>query len=217
MKWNLTYCLIFITLLCHYCVDANELKDSSDIRSINNDSIFSPIDTTFSFKEASAIVKKNKQKEQQKADSLSIIGVTAKKAALWSLIPGGGQIYNKRYWKLPIVYALFAGGAYFMATTGRDLRSYNQALDIRYSGGTDPYSGIYSDDVLLAYRNNARRNFQLSVFGTIGIYGLSIMDATVDAHLKSFDIGENLSLKIKPKVLTVSNNSVPSLAIYLQL
>jgi hypothetical protein len=90
-------------------------------------------------------------------------------------------------------------------------------MDIRFGGGVDPYNGLLSDEQLIANRNYYRRNVQLSVFGTVGIYGLSIMDAVVDAHLKPYDINENLSLKIKPKVLTVSNNSVPSLAISLTL
>lgn len=219
MNFILRYTFTFTLLwLVTSFAQAQESKAEKTKKSeIETDSLFvldslSPI----SFKEASAKALKKSGKDE-KRDSLSISGITAKRALIWSLVPGGGQIYNKKYWKLPIVYGLMGAGVYFISNNSINLRKYNTALDVRFGGGIDNYNGILSDDQLIANRNFYRRNVQLSVFGTVGIYGLSIMDAVVDAHLKPYDINENLSLKIKPKVLTVSNNSVPSLAISLIL
>lgn len=211
---------MIFALLCLFTISVQAedfILDSLIESNIKTDTIFSSDSLKpISFKDASSKVLKKTAKDE-KRDSLSLTGITAKKALYWSLVPGGGQIYNKKYWKLPIVYGLLGAGVYFISSNSINLKKYNSAMDIRFGGGVDPYNGLLSDEQLIANRNYYRRNVQLSVFGTVGIYGLSIMDAVVDAHLKPYDINENLSLKIKPKVLTVSNNSVPSLAISLTL
>lgn len=156
---------------------------------------------------------KNK-KEQLEVDPESY---HARNAAKWGILPGGGQIYNKRWWKVPIAWGMIGAGGFFIYNSASKMRTYNQALDLRNSGKIDDFAGILSEQQVISYRNLYRRNLQLSVFGTVGLWGLTILDAVVDAHLKTYDISDNLSIKFKPKILRVHNNSVPSLAITLYL
>lgn len=141
----------------------------------------------------------------------------ARKAAKWGILPGGGQIYNKRWWKVPIAWGMVGAGGYFIYNSASKMKTYNRALDMRNSGQIDEFHNILTEAQIISYRNLYRRNLQLSTFGTIGLWSLTILDAVVDAHLKTYDISDNLSIKFKPKVLRVYNNSVPSLAITLYL
>lgn len=168
----------------------------------------------FSFAEAG---KKNKAKKDEPKEPIDPESVHARKAAIWGILPGGGQIYNKRWWKLPIVYGILGGVGYLMADNAITMRDYNQALDIRFAGGIDQYSGFLSDQQLIANRNFYRRNLQLTAVGFTALWGLSIVDAVVDAHLKTYDISDNISFKCRPKITTVCNKSVPSLHLSLHL
>ncbi len=141
----------------------------------------------------------------------------ARRAAKWAILPGGGQIYNKKWWKVPIAWGMIGAGGYFIYNSASNMRTYNKALDWRNSGKEDPFKDILSEQQLIIYRNYYRRNLHLSVFGTAGLWTLTILDAVVDAHLKTYTISDNLSIKFKPKVLRVYNNSVPSLSITLFL
>lgn len=133
-----------------------------------------------------------------------------KKAAIRSaLLPGLGQIYNKKYWKVPIVYAgLGICGSIFSynLTNYRDTRfAYKVKYNMRVNH-TDSalYAQIKSnlrplpEESLRYYRNQFRRDIDYSVLFFILMWGLNVVDATVDAHLKSFDVGPDLSLRIKP-------------------
>lgn len=141
----------------------------------------------------------------------------ARRAAKWAMLPGGGQIYNKRWWKVPIAWTMIGAGGYFVYNSASNMRTYNKALDIRNSGGIDQFHNIYTERQIITYRNHYRRNLHLSTFGMVGLWSLTILDAVVDAHLKTYDISDNLSLKFSPKVLRVYNNSVPSLSLTLLL
>ena len=145
------------------------------------------------------------------------------KKALWMalVIPGGGQIYNRKYWKLPIVYGGFVGCAYALRWNGQMYSDYSQAyLDI---SDDDPntksyekflHMGMVIDDSNLDYFKNVfkrrkdlyRRYRDLSMFALIGVYLLSVVDAYVDASLSQFDISDDLSMKIAPAVVTPSGN-----------
>jgi len=95
------------------------------------------------------------------------------KAAFYSaILPGLGQAYNKKYWKIPIVYGGLAVGFYF----------YN-------------YFGIYSNDVIINAQRTYQRNRDISMMIMLGVYALNIIDANVDAHLLQFNVNEKLSLK----------------------
>ena len=198
----------------HLYSDTNRMETQTIFSKILADSLVSS-QITYSEKVQS---KKTKQaspthpKTQEELESYH-----AKRAAIWGLLPGGGQIYNKRWWKVPIAWAMIGAGGYFIYNSASNMRIYNQALDMRNHGEIDRFNNILTEQQIIAYRNHYRRNLQLSAFGTVGLWTLTILDAVVDAHLKTYDISDNLSMKIKPKVLRVYNNSVPSLAITLYL
>lgn len=136
-----------------------------------------------------------------------------RKAALRSaILPGLGQIYNKKYWKLPIVYgALGATGGVFAynLTNYRDTRFAYQALYKASRPGATAADSVdyfkvkpklqrYSLETLRYYRDQFRRDIDYSVLFFILFWGLNVVDAAVDAHLKAFDVSPDLSLKIKP-------------------
>lgn len=143
--------------------------------------------------------------------------ISPKLAALWAIAPGGGQIYNKKYWKLPIVYGLLGGGAFLIARNGRNLKLYNNALNLKLRGIDNPddkFNQLTTDQVT-SYRNLYRRNLELSTVVTTLLWGLSFVDAVVDAHLHAFDISDDLAMKVSPKILTVDNNYYATLQLTL--
>ncbi len=139
------------------------------------------------------------------------------KKSLWMAIvfPGGGQIYNRKYWKLPIFYGGFIGCMYAINWNNTMYRDYSQAyIDIT---DDDPNSKSYENFIPRSYNIAAnlerlqdifrrkkdfyRRYRDMSVFCIIGVYALSIIDAYVDAELSSFDISSDLSMKVRPSVI----------------
>lgn len=169
----------------------------------------------FSFKEASKKQQRKEEKEEEKILDPEMIH--ARRATLWGIIPGGGQIYNRRWWKLPIVYGVLGAAGWFVVNSATEMKRYNTALDLRLENLPDEFFGFLTDQQVVANRNFYRRNLQLGAVGFTALWGLSIVDAVVDAHLKTYDISDDLSLKFKPSVLTVANKSVPSLRITLFL
>lgn len=138
------------------------------------------------------------------------------------VIPGGGQIYNRKYWKLPIVYGGFVGCLYAYNWNGQMYKDYRQAyLDLMDS---DPNSDSYKDffrpgydfdrneeylkDVFKKRKDRYRRWRDLSTFAFIGVYIISVIDAYVDAQLSSFDITEDINMTIEPGIINNKNFSV---------
>jgi len=138
-----------------------------------------------------------------KTDSLRIKKHNPKTASLLAIIPGAGQIYNKKYWKLPIVYAGL-GTTAFLIYYYEDLTSmYRKEYVARENKKTDklnPKLAKYSPENILELRNFYRRNMEICVAACTILYVLSILDACVDAHLFYYDISDNLSLGVKPKI-----------------
>lgn len=131
------------------------------------------------------------------------------------VFPGGGQIYNRKYWKLPIFYGGFLGCAYALTWNGQMLRDYSQAyLDIM---DTDPNTKSYEKMLPLGYditgkeerfktifknkKNYFRKYRDMSIFAFAGVYMLAVIDAYVDAELSSFDISKDLSMSWGPTVI----------------
>ena len=140
------------------------------------------------------------------------------KRALWLalVIPGGGQIYNRKYWKLPIVYGGFIGCLYAMNWNNTMYKDYSQAyLDLTDNDpGTQSYNQFlhlgakiddlnkkHYEDVFKKRKDRFRRWRDLSFFILVGVYALSVIDAYVDAELSVFDISNDLSLTIEPAVI----------------
>ena len=140
------------------------------------------------------------------------------KKALWLAIvfPGGGQIYNRKYWKLPLFYGGFVGCLYAMNWNNTMYHDYAQAyLDIM---DDDDNSVSYMNFLPESYdvesnlsrlqslfkkkKDYYRRYRDLSFFCLLGVYALSILDAYIDAELSSFDISRDLTMKVRPSVIT---------------
>ena len=138
---------------------------------------------------------------QAKRDSLSELHSPTKASLLSAALPGAGQFYNKKYWKIPVIYAGFTALTYFVVSNNKDYKTYKEAYKFRLDqdeSTTDNYVGIYSDEDLATLKNYYRRNRDLSVIGISILYVLNIVDAAVDAHLFYFDVKEDLSFQVTP-------------------
>ncbi|MDR2813134.1 MAG: DUF5683 domain-containing protein [Prevotellaceae bacterium] len=140
------------------------------------------------------------------------------RAALYSaLLPGLGQAYNKRYWKLPLVYGGFAAFGYFIQSNNFRYKLYRDAYNIKYAvaqlKSDDPefesnkatlekdLYGAFQNvpvDRLQYYKNTYRRDRDFFIILTLLFYGINILDATVDAHFFYYDISNDLSFKLQP-------------------
>ncbi|WP_179351949.1 DUF5683 domain-containing protein [Winogradskyella vidalii] len=118
------------------------------------------------------------------------------KAAFYSaVLPGLGQAYNKRYWKIPIVWGAIGTGVYFYVRNNKQYNRYRDAYKSRLAGfKDDEFYGLISDDGLVRAQQQFNRNKEMSLLITLGLYALNIIDANVDAHLLQFNVDENLSL-----------------------
>lgn len=125
-----------------------------------------------------------------------------KKAAIMSMIlPGLGQAYNRKFWKIPIVYAGLGASIYGVIWNNQQYNEYSTAFDIREAGGDDKYAGIYSTPNLISLQNFYRNNRDLSVLISVLVYALNILDANIDAHLYNFDVSDDLSLSVQPTMM----------------
>lgn len=136
-------------------------------------------------------------------DSLAIkkIGydpLSPSRAAFYSaVLPGLGQAYNKKYWKIPIIYAGIGVGIYFYIQNTDDYNRFRDAYKRRLAGFTDDeFQGI-SDDRLRDAQKTASRNRDVSIIVSLAFYMLNIVDANVDAHLQQYNISEDLSVQPK--------------------
>jgi hypothetical protein len=144
--------------------------------------------------------------------------------ALWLglILPGGGQIYNRKYWKLPIIYGGFLGCTYALSWNNQMLSDYSQAyLDIM---DDDPNTKSYEAMLPMGYdisgkeerfktifknkKDHFRKYRDMSIFAYAGVYLISVLDAFVDAELSTFDISRDLSLQLEPAVI---HTGVPTL------
>ena len=129
---------------------------------------------------------------------------------LSTIFPGAGQIYNKSYWRVPIVIGGFATTIYCIDWNNRGYQRFKKAYRLRYdaeqnpglypNGSPDEFGGRYASTFLKNLRNSYRRNRDLCIILTAGIYLLQVMDAHVDAHMRDYDISDDLSVDISPTV-----------------
>lgn len=127
-----------------------------------------------------------------------------KKAGMYSaLLPGLGQIYNRQYWKLAIVYGGLATGGYFIATNRDKYQTYRQAYIGRINNPypTDEYVGIYSSEQLQQLQNDYNKFLNLSVLFTSLGYVMQVVDAITSAHLRNFDISKDISMHVVPVIV----------------
>ena len=150
-----------------------------------------------------------------------------RKAAIRSaILPGWGQIYNKKYWKLPIVYGAIGITGYIFVDNIKTYREYRSAYTIRYrsslpapytdSTGYNDLKEIYkkiSPESIRAARDQFRQYIDYSVIFFLIFWGLNVVDASVDAHLKSFDVSPDLTFNIKPCYSEMAGTSGLSLVL----
>lgn len=171
--------------------------------------------------------KRALRKQQQQINPLA-----PSKAAFYSaVLPGLGQIYNKRYWKVPIVYAALGTGVYAYTYNDDLYDRFRSAFKRRRAGFTDdefydlnnsgivPGSPDLSDQALQDAQERYQRDRDLALLITVALYALNIIDANVDAHLKQFNVDDDLSLDIRPYLeqQPVSTNPNYGLAFTLKL
>lgn len=145
------------------------------------------------------------------------------KAVLLSIIPGGGQIYNRKWWKLPIIYAGLGVSGYFIYINAVKTTNFrNEYFFRRYNAKEyyNPEFSTYTDEGVLSLRNYHRRNMEIAIGVCAIIYLLNFVDALVDAHLFDFDISDDLSLRISPAIIhnnSFINTLTPGLSLKLNL
>ena len=140
-----------------------------------------------------------------------------KRAGLYSaLLPGSGQMYTKKYWKVPIIYAGLITSAYYIKESHDLYDIYKQTYLNRLDGDrTDEFSTTYTDANLLTLTEHYRRNREISALLFTLAYVLNIVDASVSAHLFDYDVSEDISLHIQPIYMAKENASGLSLSIKL--
>lgn len=135
----------------------------------------------------------------RKVDKKKIYASARKATILSAILPGAGQVYNKKYWKLPIIYAGLGGFGYMFGFYNSQYNVARKYLKAEYDGDSTTVNNTgLSGDQLLVYKTKYRKFRDISVIGLAAVYVLNIIDANVDAHLKTFDVSDDLSLQIKP-------------------
>ncbi|MFC6096638.1 DUF5683 domain-containing protein [Flavobacterium qiangtangense] len=134
-------------------------------------------------------------------DSLNVEDIdplSPSKAAFYSaILPGLGQAYNKSYWKIPLVYGAIGGGVGIYAWNNKNYHRYRDEFKRRLAGTDDP-TGKYAyltDAQLISAQKQYQKQRDLSLIITVGLYILNIVEANVDAHLKQFNVNDNLTLR----------------------
>ena len=144
---------------------------------------------------------------------------TPGKAALYSaILPGLGQIYNKSYWKVPIIYAVAVGLGYYISYNHSNYLKYRQAVVVRrdtistnnideFTPRLVNFTNAQAINSLSRARDQSRRQRDYSILYSFLAYGLNVAEAYVHAHLKGFDISEDLTMQVQPTLLQVAHNN----------
>lgn len=188
---NKLFQFVFIVLFLCPALSFAQVKDTASVSKniqTKNPSIVNTVDSTKKFQ--------NKPKYR-----------SPKKAALMStIVPGLGQVYNKKYWKVPIIYAGIAGLAYSLNFNQSEYITYLNAYKNRLNKIPDNFpSTIYSDEYLNSEQQYYKRYRNLTVIGASLLYLLNIVDAAVDAHMSTFDVGDDLSFNIQPTLINIAH------------
>jgi hypothetical protein len=208
---------IFVFFLC-FSLEGTAQEDITINTVEASDSIFIESDSVVQ----AVLISAESQITQEKIElNLNQSVHSPTKAVLYSIIPGGGQIYNKKYWKLPLVYGSIMGCAYAINWNNKNYSDYTQAYfqvmqedPMKYEewknfvmtpGLTEEQLEQRAKDptfqnLLRGRKDYFRRYRDLSIFIAVGAYALWMIDAYVDAHLFNFDISPDLSMRIEPAI-----------------
>lgn len=140
-----------------------------------------------------------------------------------AIVPGWGQATNKKYWKIPIVYGALGTSAYFFFHNLKQYKearsAYNLAIDNDPTNDNqipEPYYSVRGNPTVIAnFRNDVRQNVDYSALFFLAFWGLNVVDAAVDAHLKTFDVSDDLSLQIKPGYSPLANTAGVSIVLHI--
>lgn len=139
---------------------------------------------------------------------------SAHKATIYSLaLPGLGQAYNKKYWKIPVIYAGFGALAYNISINNAEVKKFTAAYRFKMNNDTsapvNEYVTRYPNvNDLLRGRDFYRRRVELSIIFTAAWYLLNVVDAAVDAHFFDYDVSENLSLNVQPIIIRTPEHPI---------
>lgn len=186
-------------ILFIYCF----LIGASTVFSQEEVSLFSGSDTTQFVSESDTTVKKKKRFFKKGHDP-------AKAAFLSAVLPGAGQVYNKKYWKIPIVYAGLGGFGAWLGINSVELKGYTNAYrhHVEETDLNASYKGYSTESQLKFKREQTKRNLDISAIALGVWYVLNILDATVDAHLFNFDVTEDVSLSFHPDIQMRNSTSL---------
>ena len=141
-----------------------------------------------------------------------------------TLIPGMGQAYNEKYWKVPVIYGGLSSFYFLASWNNRGYKRFKTALKLLKDGDVstvDEFGGKRTDTELRYYMNTYKRNRDLSVLGFTVVYVLNILDANVDAHLYDWNVDDNLSFRVEPTIvnpdLALTGHSAPVLGLSCQI
>lgn len=151
-------------------------------------------------------VSKAEVKEKEKFHS-------PKTATLLAIVPGAGQAYNRKYWKMPIVYASMGTCIYFAVSNQKQFSRFKKAYMQRDNGESDEFYGILSNEAIINNMDRNRKIRDYFIAGTVLLYALQIIDANVDAHLFYFDVGDNLSAWLYPQTFSQTYTGAPVLGV----
>ena len=146
--------------------------------------------------------------KQDSITRLKIIHSPGKAALFSAVLPGFGQLYNKKYWKIPVIYAGFGTLIYFIVFNNNEYQRYRTAFILRNDNDPlthDEFEGKLTPDELKYLKDEYRRYRDLNIIMTAGLYALNIIDANVDAHFFDYDISPDLSLKLEPAVIDLES------------
>ncbi|MGB8191786.1 MAG: DUF5683 domain-containing protein [Chitinophagaceae bacterium] len=183
-------------------------------------------DSSRTLKDTSLFVRGNIDTTAKIADTITKKKHSPRKAAIRSaIIPGWGQAYNKKYWKIPVVYGALGIPAYLFVDNLKWYQRTKYAFLLVSTNSTNadslsrvhkqlrPFVDAKQGTQLQNYRNEFRRNVDYSALFFLLFWGLNIIDATVDGHLKEFDVSPDLSFKIKPGFSPTGNTYGVSLVL----
>lgn len=144
--------------------------------------------------------------------------IAPSKAAFYSaVLPGLGQAYNGSWWKIPIAYAGLGTGIYFYLDNDKQYDRYRDAYKNRIAGRPDEFMGRISEDGLRRAQELYQKNKEISILVTVGIYILNIVDANVEAHLRQFNVNDDLTLKPQMNFNSLTGKTDYGVALNLRL
>ena len=224
MKFHLSHicitALLFATSLTASAQKSREkLQDVKVPAVASADSVDSSIEHTLQPADSANLAKLNKQLQPARKKRDWSTWRPDTKRAMWLalVLPGAGQIYNRKYWKLPIIYGGFVGCAYAITWNNQMYHDYSQAyMDIMdddpntqsynqflHLGATIDASNIDRYKEIFRKRKDKYRRWRdMGMFVMIGVYAFSVIDAYVDASLSEFDISDDLTLRVEPAVMS---------------